>query len=441
MAADARRLAVADGYRGIWYYCNGLDGELRYKYSGGLGTYCAKHVPLSCHAGGLGKTFFCYGGRPAEANRLLHMVGCYDHRSGMLCRPRILLDKGTDDAHDNATIMLDGEGHVWVFSSSHGTARPAYVSRSAEPYSIDAFERVLEENYSYPQAWHLAGAGWLFLHTRYVEGRRLLHWRTSETGLDWSAPQPLAAINNGHYQVSWRFGTKVGTAFNMHPRRGLDWRENLYYVETPDLGRTWRTVDGRPVDPPVTRADHFCRIYDSHAEGLRVYLKDLNFDAEGRPVILFVTSRGWEPGPANGPRRWMTACWSGREWEIRGQIESDSNYDTGCLHVRDDGSWVIVGPSQPGPQPYNPGGEMAAWASTDRGATWRMTRQLTRDSEYNHTYARRPVDAAGGFFAFWADGHGRRPSESRLYFCDDAGRAFRMPASMSAEWARPEPLG
>ncbi|MBN2308178.1 MAG: LamG domain-containing protein, partial [Candidatus Hydrogenedentes bacterium] len=34
-----------DGYRGIWYYNQPSGDEYVYKYSGGLGTYCAKHIP------------------------------------------------------------------------------------------------------------------------------------------------------------------------------------------------------------------------------------------------------------------------------------------------------------------------------------------------------------------------------------------------------------
>jgi hypothetical protein len=59
----------------------------------------------------------------------------------------------------------------------------------------------------------------------------------------------------------------------------------------------------------------------------------------------------------------------------------------------------------------------------------------------NHTYARRPVDAHPNFYAFWADGHGRQPSESRLYFCDKTGRrVFRLPPVMKNDFEKPIPV-
>ncbi|MCD6365570.1 MAG: BNR-4 repeat-containing protein, partial [Planctomycetes bacterium] len=362
-----------------------------------------------------------------------------------VCRPRVLVDKQTGDAHDNPVITLDDGGRVWVFSSAHGRSRPAYIWRGVEPHSIDAFERVSDWNYSYPQPWWIGGEGFCFLHTRYAPPRhskgwlRALYCMTSRDGRDWSEPKQLAAIEKGHYQISWRRGERIATAFNVHPfPEGLDYRTNLYYMQTTDFGRSWQTTSGQNVQTPLIEIDNPALVHDFRAEGRLVYMKDINFDAEGNPIILVVTSWGWTPGPADGPRIWTTAHWSGGRWRIGGSIESDSNYDTGCLHVADDGVWRIIAPTDDGPQPFNPGGEMVLWTSKDQGNTWRRTRQITSTSEFNHTYARRPVNAADGFYAFWADGHGRRQSESRLYFCNAAGDAFRLPEQMRDDWAKCE---
>ncbi|MHC4431002.1 MAG: hypothetical protein ACYTBS_04110, partial [Planctomycetota bacterium] len=49
------------GYRGIWYMNQPSGDEYVYKYSGGLGTYCAKHKPFAVYCDEVKKTFFCYG--------------------------------------------------------------------------------------------------------------------------------------------------------------------------------------------------------------------------------------------------------------------------------------------------------------------------------------------------------------------------------------------
>ena len=436
-----------NGYRGIWYSNQPTGDEYVYKYSGGLGTYCAKHIPMAVYAPAVRTTFFVYGGvrvdDPGGRATLIEMIGSYDHRTGLLGRPVALIDKGTTDAHDNPVLSLDEEGRLWVFASSHGTARPSYILRSRRPHDISEFDIVCETNFSYPQPWHIPGKGFLFLHTVY-RGGRALHWSVSPDGVAWSEPSLLSLVDEGHYQVSWPRGERVGTAFNFHPKGlGLNHRTNLYYIETGDMGATWRCADGAPIPVPLRSRDDArpALVHDYEAEGLKVYMKDIAYDGRGRPAILHLVSRGWEPGPGKGPREWRIAYWTGETWRLPTVTVSDNNYDTGSLHIEADGLWRVLGPTETGPQPYNPGGEIAVWTSRDEGETWTRTRQVTAGSPYNHTYVRKPVNAHPDFYAYWADGHGRQPSESRLYFCNrDGDRAFRMPASMDSASAQPEPL-
>jgi hypothetical protein len=436
-ADEAFTPPAVNGYRGIWYYNQPTKDEYVYKYSGGLGTYCAYHIPMAVYAPEVNKTFFVYGGDTGSGS-LAEMVSYFDHSTGQVPQPRNLIDKKTDDAHDNPVLSIDDAGHLWVYASSHGTGRPSYIFKSTQPYSIEAFSMVLKTNFSYPQPWHIPGKGFLFLHTYYKAGRGL-YWQRSADGIAWSERRPLAHMEEGHYQISWPRGEVVGTAFNMHPKgKGLNHRTNLYYMETADLGETWRTVDGTAVETPVTSRDSITLVKDYDSEGLKVYIQALNYDAQGRPIILYLLAKGWEPGPENGPRVWMAAHWTGAAWVFHEVTRSGSNYDTGSIIVEGN-TWTIIGPTETGPQPYNPGGEMAIWTSTDAGATWTKTAQLTTQSVYNHTFARLPLRAHGGFQTFWADGHGRQPSPSRLYFWNaEEGRVYRLPYEMNGEYAAPE---
>ncbi|MGV3721710.1 MAG: BNR-4 repeat-containing protein [Actinomycetota bacterium] len=436
--ARAAPLRKDDGYRGIWYFNQPSNDEYVYKYSGGFGTYPQQHIPIAYYSPAANKTFFCYGGTVTGKQELLHMVSYFDHATGMVPRPTVLLNKKTNDAHDNPTLMLDDTGHVWIFSNAHGTARPAYIHRSVRPHSVDEFEKTLTTNFSYSQPWHLPSKGFLFLHTRYASGRGL-HWMTSPDGLKWSEPRPLAGIAQGHYQISWRDGTRLATCFNYHPTKGgLNARTNLYYLETADHGESWRTADGRTVRTPLTEARNDALIHDFEAEGLLVYLKDLQFDADHRPVLVFLTSKGYQSGPANDPRTWRTARWTGKAWEIRPITTSDHNYDFGSFYI-EGGVWRLLAPTSPGPQPYCTGGEMVVWSSKDQGRTWVKDRELTAGSPRNHTYARRPVNAHPELYALWADGDAKKPSESHLYFTNRAmDGVWKLPPRMDGEFAKPE---
>jgi hypothetical protein len=426
-----------NGYRGIWFTL-GQFSEFGDKYSGGLGTYTANHVPIAVYAPKAEKTFFVYGGTTAAQERhLLCMAGYFDHKTGRVPKPIVVHDKLTvNDPHDNAAINIDEQGHLWIFISGRGRARPGFKYRSTQPYSIDAFERIEEKEMTYPQIHVVPGKGYVHMFTKYTAGREL-YWETSADGRTWSGDRKLAGMG-GHYQVSGRSEERIGTAFMYHPGGNVDKRTNLYYMQTSDRGRTWTTVDGQEIATPVADIKSTALVIDYQAQGLNVYIHDLDFDRDGRPVILYLTSKGAAPGPQNGPYTWRVTRWTGKAWQTHDVTTSDHNYDTGSLYIEEGGGWRIVGPTDVGPQAYGTGGEIVAWTSRDNGATWQRSPQFTRNSEFNHSYARRPEGAKDPFFTFWADGDPRKLSRSRLYFANKAGDSvWQLPYDMADETAKP----
>src|SRR5690606_31747449 len=130
----------ADGYKGIWFSL-GQFSEHGDKYSGGLGTYTANHNPIAIYAPEVDKTFFVYGGTTQEDEKhLLIMLSYYDHKEGVVPKPVIVYDKlGVDDPHDNASLAIDDEGHIWVFVSGRNVTRLGSIHKSRKPYEIDTF--------------------------------------------------------------------------------------------------------------------------------------------------------------------------------------------------------------------------------------------------------------------------------------------------------------
>lgn len=438
MDAPVRKI---DGYKGIWFDL-GQQSKYGSKYSGGLGTYTAKHCPLAVYAPKAEKTFFVYGGTTQKDKRhLLAMVSYYDHKTKQVPKPVVVHDKqGVDDPHDNPSIQIDGDGRLWVFVSGRGRKRPGYVYRSRKPYDIESFERVAEREFTYPQPWWVKDKGYLFLFTKYT-GVRELYWSVSDTtGEGWTKDRKLAGMG-GHYQVSNERDGMIITAFNFHPKGNCDKRTNLYFAQTRDNGKTWQTADGTVIETPMTDPACAALVHDYRSEKRLVYMKDIGFDAKGNPIILYVTSSDCKAGPQGDPHTWTIAHWSGKEWELREVTTSTHNYDMGSLYVEDDGIWRIIAPTEPGPQKHGSGGEVAVWTSTDQGETWKKVRDVTRNSALNHGYVRRPVNAQPDFYGFWADGNPDAMSESHLYFTNKAGDHVRcLPYSMEESLSQPRAL-
>lgn len=440
----------ADGFKGIWYMNQPSNDEYVYKYSGGLGTYPANHRPFAVYRKEVDKTFFCFGGTDDTNSTLYHNISYYDHQTGKLARPTILLDKGTTDAHDNPVLSIDDKGFIWIFSTSHGVTRPSYIHKSKQPYDIREFEtiRATEKvdgkeqpftNFSYFQVYHIKGKGFIALFTKYNQWRnRVIGFNTSRDGVRWNEWTVLANIGQGHYQISAEENGKVCVAFDYHPEgKGLNYRTNLYYLETKDFGKTWKTRGGQKASLPLTTIENPALVHDFTTPGLNCYLLDIALNKKGEPAILVVTSKGYQAGPENNPRQWRLFQYRNK-WEHSIVTTSDNNYDMGSVYMESPTDIKIIAPTLQGPQQYNPGGEVAVWTSKDAGKSWIMEKQLTKGSPRNHTYVRRPLHAHPGFYGLWADGHGRQPSKSYLYFTTREGNVFRLPRNSNEAFIEPE---
>jgi hypothetical protein len=350
-------------------------------------------------------------------------------------KPTIVHDKqGVNDPHDNASISIDDKGYIWVFVSGRNTSRPGLLFKSSEPYAIEKFTEISRGEMTYPQPWFIPGKGFLYLFTKYTNGREL-YWRTSIDGISWTADEKLAGMG-GHYQLSGLHGNKLVTVFNYHPGGNVDKRTNLYLLQSEDMGKSWQTIDGKTVPTPLSTKKHPALVHDFENENKLVYLNDLNFDKDGNPIVLAVISRHHQPGPQGDPREWMIFHWKNGKWNEQRVTASTHNYDMGSLYIEKE-NWTIIGPTEPGPQPYGTGGEMAVWESNDEGMTWKKIKMLTEKSSRNHSYARRPLHAHKDFYAFWADGNASEFSRSELYFSNKKGGVFKLPFNMENNLEKP----
>jgi hypothetical protein len=291
---------------------------------------------------------------------------------------------------------------------------------------------------TYPQPGYIPGKGFVHLFTKYTAGREL-YWNMSADGRTWTEDKKLAGMG-GHYQNAEYRDEWIYTSFNMHPDGNVDKRTNLYFVKSNDMGETWTTIEGTPVDTPMTDKHCAALVRDFESEGLNVYLKDMQFDAAGNPVILVVTAPHHMPGPQGDPRTWTIAHWTDEAWKFHDITESTHNYDMGQLWIEDE-LWRVLAPTAMGPQRWGAGGEVVLWESTDEGATWTEVRQVTKDSPVNNAYVRRPINAHDDFYALWADGNPDVLTPSRLYFTNhDGSQVWRLPYDMEEQTAEPEPL-
>ncbi len=426
----------ANGYMGLWSK-TGPIYDYGYKLSGGLATFSPQHRPPAIYSPEAGKTFFIYcGTRSSEESHLQIMISYFDHKSHKVPRPVIVYDKmGVTDPQDNAALSIDARGYLWVFVSGRGRTRPGFIFKSGQPYSIDKFDLMFEGEIVFPQPWWMKDSCFVMMYTKATRGREL-YYSTSTDGKSWSESKKIAGMG-GHFQTSATNGNVIFTVFSYFPEGNLDKRTNLYLLKTEDLGRTWKTVDNRIVQTPLTTVKNEALIINYEAEKKLVYINDINFDQDGNPVILAITSHDFRPGPAGDPREWMIIHWKDGKWIFNKVCESDNNYDMGPLCITEN-EWRIIGPTGQGPQKYGAGGELALWTSRDEGETWGKVLDITTGSKRNNSYPRKVWKANKEFYAFWADGDVEKLSVSQLYFTNEkCDKVWVLPYSMKKNLERP----
>ncbi|MCA9258206.1 MAG: hypothetical protein KDA61_03345 [Planctomycetales bacterium] len=463
-----------DGFRGVWYE-NGVGaGGYPNKFGGALSTFPQQNAPMAVYSATANKTFFtfAYDMDPGENVRVGHAISYYDHSLNEVARPQVWVDKNTENPNGAPSLAIDDSGYLYLFSSGNGETGRAYINKSANPWDISSYTELLSPtdgndmdvfgnppeapgmegspHFNYGSPWYVPNTSesekFLLIHGRTTEGTfRDVFTTSSVDGDNWTTRKTFTQIEDGTYQTSWikPGGSAVGAIFNVLPTgEGPDGRTDLYYAQTSDMANTWQTVDGSTVvdnsfgnNPLTSRPAGNALVYQAAVDE-RVFLKDLNYDAAGNPVMLFLSSPTATPGDL-GPRTVKTAHWSGSAWVVRDVTTTDNNYDHGSLYVESNGTWRIMAPFVDGPQQYATGGEMGMWTSTDQGQTW-SSQQLTSNSFGNHSYARRPVDAQDAFYAFWGEGDGWEKSSTNLLFADKTGAVYGLPANMTSATATPE---
>ena len=153
-----------DGYRGIWYMNQPTGDEYKFKYSGGLGTYPQQHTPIAIYRLRRIRRSFATAATTAsrQAKELACMVSYFDHATGQVPRPRIVVvqaDGRRPRESDAADRRMRATSGCFAARTARRRIRTSFAAR---PYSIDEFEQVARTNFSYSQPWFVPGEDFCF---------------------------------------------------------------------------------------------------------------------------------------------------------------------------------------------------------------------------------------------------------------------------------------
>ena len=399
-------------------------------YGGAHATYCAWTRPMAVYVASQDKTYFVFGNSDNSPT-----IGCYDHKSRTLSDAVVVGTTPDGDAHKNPHILIDDEGYIYVFYRSH--CSPTHLAKSSRPFDISKWVPmgVVAEDSSYPQPWQLKpGEISLFFRQGGTHNAGEVRIVSRDGGQTWSAPQLLASSppKNGFYAVSIAetgpYPRKLHLAWSV--TRGDWWqRYHVYYAYSDDGGYTWKKSDGTVYELPITEAKSE-RIFRSDVPDRGVWLKDIQLDSHGNPHILFVDGHTLSYDCVCR----LAVCREGK-WAVNRIAGCDHMYDAGSLVFLADEDLRAYLPTTPS-QPYEDGGEIDEWQSTDGGESWTKTKSLTSGSEYSHNHVKTVFNRGkDDFRVFWSYGDAKVPPETHDVHLYRYGETMPAPEKMQLSYA------
>lgn len=272
---------------------------------------------------------------------------------------------GVRDDHNVIAMGVDAKGRLHVAWGMHNA--PLAYAVTAAPVLGQAFDPVFgyrqamtgeaETDVTYPEFFHLAGTPDLFFTYRmggagggsgngdqYINryDARAGQWsRVASPMVDGVSSSMNAYLNtfaqdrSGALVASWTI------------RESPDWQTNhdLYAARSRDQGRSWLSIDGKPLGPPITRenADALAKVLSLPAKSSLINQTSTAVDAAGRPMI----ATWWAPRAPEGDHTrqymlyWQTPAggWTASRVSDRGAGEA---YDATAGHVREMGRPIVL---------------------------------------------------------------------------------------------------
>ncbi len=406
-----------DRVGGVWHMSGctrRLSPTATTVYGGAHATYCAWTRPMAVYAPSPDRTFFAFGNEDNSPT-----VSYYDHRTQTLGPATVPGPNPDMDAHENPHMLIDEDGFIYIFHGSHCT--PTLVKKSVRPYDISKWEEMatITDSSSYPQPWQLRPGEITVLFRKAATHDAAQSYIKSTDGCaSWAKSVDIITPQrrNGVYGVSMAengpYPRKVHMAWSL--TRGDWWqRYHVFYAYSDDGGITWKKRDGSTYELPITELSSEM-IFESEVPDRGVWLKDIQLDSRGVPYILFI-----DGNTVTYECIWKVATYCDDGWAIYEVAHSDHMFDHGALVMLADDDFRMYGPTTPS-QPYEDGGEMEEWQSTDGGKTWTNTGHLTSGSQYSHNHPKTVFNhGRGDFRVFWSYGDAKNPPATRdveLYY-------------------------
>lgn len=254
-------------------------------------------------------------------------IACYDHETQKIQTKVVYANLEIDD-HDNPSILIDENGHLLVFFTTHVIdTKPIYMMRSSKPESIDVWEKVSELYLNDPALKSMGGMNHTYSHPVKLaaeKGRIYLFWRgvdgkpsfshSDDNGVTWAIgkiffmPEKLYSFRRPYTKIYSDGIDKIHiTVTDGHPRKESE--NNIYYMYLKN-GAFYKADDTKikNFDQLPIKPDEADLVYNAKEGKAKAWNWDIAQDEKGNPVIAYAKF------PNDSNHIYCYAQWSKKGW-------------------------------------------------------------------------------------------------------------------------------
>jgi hypothetical protein len=397
---DITNTSFLDDYWGVWY-SKGV-------YGGADATYPVWVRPIAIYSESQNKTYFTYGNRLNNPT-----IAYYDYSKKIFSNPVEIGVNPDNDAHKLGSLYIDSDGYIYCFYGSH-VSTGQRIKKSHYPYNISTWDSLpfLSQKLSYPQPWELKedtislfvrdGATYPAVEVLMKTGNGCNTWPVYDTIIKFSDTD--CGIYAASIADTGTFPRKVHIVWSTVNCLGGSWsdRKDVYYAYSDDGGTVWKKKNGTIYSLPINETNAE-KIFTSHADS-GVWLNDIQLNSSGEPVILFSSGYAASPNDSTTFISDLKVLTYSSGWRVSDIVEHNHMYNTGCLFIQSNSDYRIYFPSTT-TQPYQDGGDVEEFKSTNGGLTWSNTKHITSGSEFTHNNMKSVWNHNNNDFIVWSYGN------------------------------------
>jgi hypothetical protein len=331
----------------------------------------------------------------------------YDHRLNSFSEIYTIDDLQKDygiearDDHNAPSLLILPDGQILIFYAVHDANNAFFMKKSSSPEDITSWNpRVTITDsdtmtpYNYPQTKKLENGNIILFYRRGNFYNSDQFFKISnDNGSTWDNPKKLIDFgDDGIYSFIYLKKDYLHLAWNKSLSDN-PLRKNVYYMQSPDGGKTWQNIDGTKQTLPVNEEDAEIVFQSSDNPA---YVWDIVADEKQKPYIVFAHQH--DPFHEFIFTQWQNGKWISSHITNSSKLYSGGNFYSGGAVIDPDNNYQVFLSKK------RENLEIERWSSLDNGKTWKVSEKITANSSADNFRPQLVENYSQDFRLIWASG-------------------------------------